>query len=124
MTRNRFPRALQAASFAAALAWLSITASAPAAFAASDDIPVVRVELDDGRINVTRIELPARQRFRIEVVNRGKTPAEFESLPLGLELVVAPGGTRTRALPGKSPGVYPFFDEFHPDTTRGEFVIR
>lgn len=88
------------------------------------DIPTIRVELNDGQINVRRIELPARQRFRVEVVNRGKTPAEFESLPLGLELVVAPGSTRTRALPGKSPGTYPFFDEFHMETTKGEFVIK
>lgn len=87
-------------------------------------MPTVHIELNDGQINVRRIELPARQRFRVEVVNQGKTPAEFESLPLGLELVVAPGSTRSRALPGKSAGSYPFYDEFHMDTTRGEFVIK
>lgn len=90
----------------------------------ADDVPTVRVELEDGKISTRRIELPARTRFRVEVVNKGRTPAEFESLPLGLELVVAPGSTRTRVLPGKSPGTYPFFDEFHMQTTRGEFVIR
>jgi len=90
----------------------------------AEDIPTVRIELNDGHINVRRIELPARQRFRVEVVNQGKTPAEFESLPLGLELVVAPGGTRTRALPDKSAGTYPYYDEFHMETTRGEFVIK
>ncbi|ODU09597.1 MAG: hypothetical protein ABS84_07495 [Rubrivivax sp. SCN 71-131] len=46
------------------------------------------------------------------------------AVPLGLELVVARGRTRTRVLPGRSPGTYPFFDEFHMQTTRGEFVIR
>ncbi len=101
---------------------LSVAAAAPSAWA--DDVPTIRVELNDGQISTRRIELPAKQRFRVEVVNTGKTPAEFESLPLGLELVVAPGSTRTRVLPGKSPGTYPFFDEFHMDTTRGEFVIK
>lgn len=111
-----------AASFAAAaLLLLPLTGVAPAS---ADEMPTVRIELNDGQINVRRIELPARQRFRVEVVNQGKTPAEFESLPLGLELVVAPGGTRTRALPGKSPGTYLFYDEFHMETTRGEFVIK
>lgn len=95
------------------------------AFAAhANDIPTVRIELNDGVINTRRIELPAGQRFRVEVTNKGKTPAEFESLPLGLELVVAPGGTRSRALPGKSPGTYPFYDEFHMQTTQGVFVIK
>lgn len=92
--------------------------------AKADEVPTIRVELNDGQINTRRIELAAKQRFRVEVVNLGKTPAEFESLPLGLELVVAPGGKRSRVLPGKSPGVYPFYDEFHMDTTQGEFVIE
>ena len=109
---------------ATALALLMPLAASLAPPARADDIPTVRVELNDGQINVRRIELPARQRFRVEVVNRGKTPAEFESLSLGLELVVAPGGTRSRALPGKSPGTYPFYDEFHMETTRGEFIIK
>jgi len=113
-----------ASACAALCAALYVTLLAGAPAARAEDIPTVRVELNDGQISTRRIELPARQRFRIEVVNKGKTPAEFESLPLGLELVVAPGSTRTRALPGKSPGTYPFFDEFHMDTTRGEFVIR
>lgn len=103
---------------------LALALLLPALPAAADDIPTVRVELNDGQISTRRIELPARQRFRIEVVNKGRTPAEFESLPLGLELVVAPGSTRSRALPGKSPGIYPFYDEFHLQTTRGEFVIK
>lgn len=94
------------------------------ASANAEDLPTVRIELNDGQINTRRVELPARQRFRVQVVNLGKTPAEFESLPLGLELVVAPGGTRIRAYPGKSPGTYPFYDEFHMETTQGEFIIK
>ncbi|QXL84290.1 cupredoxin domain-containing protein [Comamonas sp. NLF-1-9] len=117
-----YPRHTGAAAFfGAALLALQLAGIAPAQ---ADEMPTVRIELNDGQINVRRVELPARQRFRVEVVNQGKTPAEFESLPLGLELVVAPGGTRTRALPGKSPGTYPFYDEFHMETTRGEFVIK
>jgi len=99
-----------------------LLAAAPTARA--DDVATVRIELTDGVINTRRIELPAKKRFRVEVTNKGKTPAEFESLPLGLELVVAPGSTRSRVLPGKSPGEYPFYDEFHMQTTQGVFVIK
>ena len=90
----------------------------------ADDVPTFKVVVNDGVISTQRIEVPAGQRFRVEVTNQGKTPAEFESLPLGLELVVAPGLTRTRVLPGKSAGTYPFYDEFHMKTTQGEFVIK
>ncbi len=107
-----------------AVRWFAASMFALALPALADDIPTIKVELADGVISTRRIELPARQRFRIEVTNKGKTPAEFESLPLGLELVVAPGITRSRVLPGKSPGTYPFYDEFHMQTTRGEFVIK
>lgn len=109
---------------ASAVRVLSLAQLTGVAVARAADIPTVRVELDDGKINVRRIELSAKQRFRVEVVNKGKTPAEFESLPLGLELVVAPGSTRMRALPGKAPGAYLLYDEFHMDTTRGEFIIK
>lgn len=104
--------------------WMAILGPVLALAAQAADIPTFTVELNDGAISTRRIEVPAGQRFRVEVVNKGKTPAEFESLPLGLELVVAPGSTRSRALPGKSPGTYPFYDEFHMPTTQGEFVIR
>ena len=106
---------------AATLASLLLGTAAPLR---ADDLLTVRVELADGQINTRRIEVPARQRFRVEVTNKGKTPAEFESLPLGLELVVAPGTTRSRVLPGKSPGTYPFYDEFHMQTTQGVFVVK
>ena len=106
---------------AATLASLLLGTAAPLR---ADDLLTVRVELADGQINTRRIEVPARQRFRVEVTNKGKTPAEFESLPLGLELVVAPGSTRSRVLPGKSPGTYPFYDEFHMQTTQGVFVVK
>lgn len=104
--------------------WIAALSLGLALGAQAADIPTFTVELNDGAISTRRIEVPARQRFRVEVINKGRTPAEFESLPLGLELVVAPGGTRTRALPGKSPGTYPFYDEFHMQTTQGEFVIK
>lgn len=103
---------------------LAVAALAPALPVRAEDMPTVEIELNDGAINTRRVELPAGQRFRVKVTNKGRTPAEFESLPLGLELVVAPGGTRTRALPGKSAGTYPFFDEFHMQTTQGVFVIK
>lgn len=85
---------------------------------------VARIEFNDGHVSTQLLELPARTRFRLEIVNNGKTPAEFESRSLGVEIVVPPGATRTRAMPPKLAGTYPFFDDFHMDTTQGHIIIK
>ena len=108
--------------FSGFLAAAVLACAAPAM--AQDDMPTFQVIVNDGQISTRRIEVPAKTRFRVVMVNKGKTAAEFESLPLGIELVVAPGLTRSRVLPGKSPGEYKFFDEFHMNTTQGVFIVK
>lgn len=99
-----------------ALATLSLVASA-------DDMPTFRLELKDGKMSQTRIVVPANKRFKIEVVNRGKTPAEFESLPLRKEKVLAPGAESFVVIQSLSPGEYKFFDDFHP-SAQGVIVAK
>jgi len=91
---------------------------------AADEMPVARIEFNDGAVNTRLVELPARTRFRLEMVNSGKTPAEFEARSLGVEIVIPPGATRTRTMPPKMAGKYPFFDDFHMETTQGHILIK
>ena len=84
--RRRFLDALLVQGLAAAL----LACALPAARAA-DEMPVARVEFNDGAVNTRVIELPAKTRFLLEMVNNGKTPAEFESRSLGVEIVIPPG---------------------------------
>jgi len=91
--------------------------------AAADDLPTFRLELNDGKLSQTRIVVPAKTRFKIEVVNRGKTPAEFESLPLRKEKVLAPGVESFVVIQSLSPGEYKFFDDFHP-SAQGVIVAK
>lgn len=91
---------------------------------AQDAMPVVRIEFNDGEVNARSFELPARTRFRLEMVNNGKKPAEFESRSLGVETVIPPGATRTRTVPPKMAGTYPFFDDFHMETTQGHIIVK
>ncbi len=88
------------------------------------DLPTIRLEMKDGVMNPARIAIPAGQRTKIEIHNVGKTPAEFESLPLRKEKVLAPGVTSFIVLNPLSPGEYPFFDDFHPAGTRGVIVVK
>ena len=92
--------------------------------AMADDLPTFRVLMKDGRIFPETVEVPANTRFRLEVKNEGPGAAEFESLELKKELVLAPGVTRTMVFFPMKPGSYKFFDDFHPETGQGRIVAK
>jgi plastocyanin len=94
------------------IAMLAATALfAGAAHAA--DLPTFRLEMSDGKLNPARIEVPAGQRIKIEVRNTGKGAAEFESVQLRKEKVLAPGADSFVVIAPLEPGEYKFFDDFH-----------
>lgn len=95
-----------------------------AATAVADDLLTFVLVMKDGRLSPATLEVPANARFRLEVRNQGAGAAEFESLELRKETVLAPGVTRTLVFAPMKPGVYKFFDEFHPDTAQGRIVAK
>ncbi|BEV73130.1 MULTISPECIES: cupredoxin domain-containing protein [unclassified Paludibacterium] len=101
-----------------ALLLAALPLAAPAA-----DLPTFRLELNDGKLSVNRIVVPANTRFKIEVINKGKSPAEFESLQLRKEKVLAPGAESFVVFQSLSPGEYRFYDEFHP-AAQGVIVAK
>ena len=107
-------------TFAAAV----LLAFAPLAAQAADDPVVFRLVAKDGRFTPSDLEVPAGKRLRIEIVNEGATPIEFESLPLKQEKVLGPGARSSVVINPLKPGTYPFFDEFHPDTSKGRIVAK
>ncbi len=108
----------------AAAAVLATTAALSPIVAKADDEPTFRIEFKDGTMSPTRIEVPAGKRFRLELVNVGTSPAEFESLELRKEKVVAPGVTSSLVFKTLDAGEYPFFDEFHPDAAKAILVAK
>ncbi|MEI7429347.1 MAG: cupredoxin domain-containing protein [Betaproteobacteria bacterium] len=101
---------------------LGLFLTATAAFA--DDLPTYKLLMKGGRFIPETIEVPAQTRFRLEVKNEGPGATEFESLELKKELVLAPGVTRSLVFFPMKPGTYKFFDDFHPDTGRGQIVVK
>ena len=95
-----------------------------ASTAMADDMPTLLLVMKDGRLFPATLEVPAGTRFRLEVRNEGPGAAEFESLELKKELVLAPGVTRKLVFNPLAPGSYRFLDEFHPDTAQGRIVAR
>jgi high-affinity iron transporter len=71
-----------------------------------------------------RIEVPAHEKFRLQVKNSDNTPDEFESAELKREKLVPPGQTITLFFGPLEPGEYHFFGDFHKDTARGVLVAK
>jgi plastocyanin len=108
--------------FASGLAGLVCTLSVATAFAA--DILTFRLEMQDGKFNPARIEVPAGQRIKIEIHNVGKSAAEFESVELRKEKVLAPGAQSFVVIAPLRPGEYKFFDDFHLNMPQGVIVAK
>jgi len=84
--------------------------------------PVIR--LHEGHFDPSELVVPANSAFRVRVVNEESTAIEFESFELNRERVVQPGGEAIVYLPALRPGSYPFFDDFHRDTPKGQITAK
>jgi hypothetical protein len=89
---------------------------AAAAVLAAD---AVTLTLKNHQFMPSEVSVPAGERFRIEVENQDLTPAEFESADLRVEKIVVPGGKIAVMAGPLKPGIYKFFDDYHPDTAKG-----
>jgi hypothetical protein len=87
------------------------------------DEPTFSIEFKDGTVTPTRIEVPAKTRFKLELKNSGKTAAEFESNEMKKEKVLAPGTTSSLIIRTLDPGEYKFFDDFHQQA-KGVLVAK
>ncbi|VVE43535.1 cupredoxin domain-containing protein [Pandoraea iniqua] len=81
--------------------------------ARADELPTFKLEMNNGKLNPARIEVPAGKRIKIEVHNTGTNAVEFESLQLRKEKVLAPGAQSFVVIAPLQPGEYKFFDDFH-----------
>ena len=88
------------------------------------DMPTFELVIRGGKLVPEVIEVPANTRFRLAIRNEGPVAAEFESLELKKESVLAPGVTRKLVFYPLKPGKYRFFDEFHADTAQGFIVAK
>ena len=80
--------------------------------------------LHNHRIEPSRIEVPAHQKFRLLVKNTDDAAEEFESTDLNREKLISPGQTITVFLGPLDPGEYKIFGDFHQDTAHGVMVAK
>ncbi len=77
-------------------------------------------------ITPQHIEVEAGKPFKLAIRNIGSTAAEFESLRLYKEKVLAPGAESFLVFRRLSAGTYPFFEEFHMnlDSANGTITAK
>ena len=112
----------KAVSAAALAALFTMAAAAPAG--AEDEGPTFQIVFKGGAIEPKRLEVPAGTRFRLEIRNEDDTPAEFESVELHKEKVLAPRSQTVMVIRTLDPGEYDFFDDFHPGSAPAVLVAK
>lgn len=91
-----------------------------------EEMPVIEVTLNDGVVTPQHIVVEADKPFKLALRNSGTTAAEFESLRLYKEKVLAPGAESFLVFRKLSPGTYPFYEEFHMnlDSANGTITAK
>lgn len=125
-TPGRFPRPGSGAAgrIMSGIAALVLPLALAATGALAADEPTFRIEFRDGVITPLRLEVPAKTRIRLELANRGSSAAEFESVELRKEKVLAPGVESVMVIRTLDPGEYSFFDDFHPGAPPAVLVAK
>jgi hypothetical protein len=102
-----------------ALVWLFSASPARA-----EDPQEVVLTFQDHKVIPDRLKLPAGKKFKFIVKNLDSSAEEFESVRMNREKVVPAGGQVILLIGPLSPGVYDYFGDFHPDTTKGELTVE
>src|SRR3954470_12867972 len=92
--------------------------------AQAQDVAQFTLVAKDGKLEPSELVVPAGKKIKIELSNEGKTPIEFESKALKVEKVLAPGARSSVMVNALKPGEYVFFDEFHPQTSKGKIIAK
>ncbi len=99
-----------------------LLAASPLALAA--DPPTFTIVAKDGGFEPAALEVPAGQKFRLEVKNEGVAAIEFESKELRQEKIIKPKGSATMNLGPLKAGTYRYVDEYKEATSKGTIVAK
>ena len=86
--------------------------------------PEIELIIKDHLFFPSTLEIPARQKVRVRIINQDPTPEEFESFELNREKLVVGNGEVVIFIGPLEPGEYPFFGEFYPKTAQGVVIAK
>lgn len=88
------------------------------------ETPEYLLEIEHHLFKPDTVRVPADTKIRLRIINRDKTPEEFESYSLNREKVVS-GQSETVIFIGPlRAGEYEFFGEFNPATAVGKIIAE
>ena len=90
----------------------------------ADDAVEEHLALKNHAFLPRELTVPAGQKIKLILTNQDPTPAEFESEELHREKTITANGTITFFIGPLDAGTYPYFDDFHHDTTTGTIVAQ
>ncbi|MBT1268982.1 cupredoxin domain-containing protein [Pseudomonas sp. VS38] len=80
---------------------------------------LVTLVIQNHTFSPSTFEVPAGERFRIQLTSHDESVDEFESYDMKFEKIIVPGNTITVFAGPLHPGTYTFFDDYHPDQAKG-----
>ena len=83
-----------------------------------------RLSIRDHRFEPAELRVPAGKRIRLTIVNQDPAAEEFESYELHREKLIPGNSSGSVYIGPLEPGRYPFFGDFHPQTTTGVIVAE
>ena len=101
---------------------LGVVLSVGAALAQQENSFVLTIR--NHQFEPTELVVPASARVQLTIRNLDATPAEFESVELRREKVIAGNSEGVVNIGPLRPGRYEFFDDFNRRTARGTIVVR
>lgn len=90
----------------------------------AEDLLTYKIVANKGVLTPATLTVPAGRRIKLELVNQGQTPIEFENLQMHVEKVLAPNAQSFLVLNPLKPGSYRFIDEFHPQTGKLDLIAK
>jgi plastocyanin len=115
MTRRRSIR--QALLLAAGLLGLSVLP------VLAQQSVTIALSIKNHRFQPAEISAPAGKPITLRIKNLDATPAEFESVSLRVEKVIAANSEGVVNIRALQPGRYNFFDDFHQEA-KGVLVVQ
>lgn len=80
---------------------------------------LVTLVIQNHTFSPSTFEVPAGERFRIQLTSHDESVDEFESYDMKFEKIIVSGNTITVFAGPLHPGTYTFFDDYHPDQAKG-----
>ena len=86
--------------------------------------PIIEINIRNHLFYPSMVIVPANTKVKLLVINEDATSEEFESYELNREKVIIGKQKAIIFIGPLTPGEYPFFGEFYPQTAQGKVVVK